>query len=306
MQLKYSHAHPNVMALNAHAIHRQFTQQQQTSDHPAPAESEVAVTAAATTTATAAAAAAAANHQRRASQGPMNEKHRLLMKRLELAFIEFFGKVMWRNGELKRIYAYTYDDALYARLPEIAVDQDTEWPSLTNTFIKITLNFLHVNLDQSQAPATTGEGGAAASNPPAAATSKTAPEAPGAHAADDTRDFQLEALRFVANLLDDDIDMQTRLVNAAHASTSGVLHCFALLMRTSSSFEVQKAALRSLWILTGGDNWQETYDRKFALYTTIGVHKFLEVLYELGEVDSNQQMFLYCLEALQIIGKTRQ
>ena len=348
MQLKYAHAHPNVMALNSNAAHRQFAQQQQQqqqfSDHHSYADNELTSVSTSTLLGGGVVAAPAAGtnannaapwpattttwqqqqqQQRRASMPPLlSEKHRLLMKRLELAFIEFFGKVMWRNGELKRAYAYTYDDAHYARLTEILVDQDTEWPALTNTFIKITLNFLNVSLEPAPSSTTTttatvpvaivaaaSDGGEAtartASTTTTTKTTTTAVAAAGSGAggSDDTRDFQLEALRFVALLLDDDIEMQARVVNASSASTSAVLHCFSMLMRTSSPFEVQKSALRSLWVLTGGDNWQETYDRKFALYTTIGVHKFLDVLYELGEVDANHEMFLYCLEALQIIGE---
>lgn len=183
-----------------------------------------------------------------------------LIKNLKLVIIECLGKVLYQNNELKQKYIYSLDIQSYDQLNTINSNpNESDWILVANRFLKTLLSFLD-----------------------------------GISVSD--RDNQLEVLRFIRFIADDDPRIQNRLVSTKNAFSSSLINSFRNLLRKSSPALIRTSAMYSLWSLTGDRNYQVTFDRKCLLYRAVGVQKFVDALF-----DSDEDLSLVCLEALGCI-----
>ena len=178
-----------------------------------------------------------------------------LIKNLKLAIIECVGKVLCNNFELKTKYVYPCDYSSVLSTHEKDVDE-SDWPRATNRFIKMLITYLD---------------------------SSTLVD----------REIQMEVLKFIRYISENDPVVQNRLVNTKNANKSSLINNFRNLLRKSSPLNIRTSAMYSLWSLSGDKNYQEAHDRKCILYRAVGAQKFVDTLF-----DSTDELSLICLEAL--------
>jgi hypothetical protein len=179
----------------------------------------------------------------------------VLVKNLKLAIIECIGKVLCNNFELKTKYVYPCEYSSVLSTYDKDLDE-TDWPRATNRFIKILTAYLD---------------------------SSTLVD----------REIQMEVLKFIRYITENDPVIQNRLVSAKNANSSSLINNFRNLLRKSSPLNVRTSAMYSLWSLSGDKNYQESHDRKCLLYRAVGAQKFVDTLF-----DSTDELSLICLEAL--------
>jgi hypothetical protein len=110
------------------------------------------------------------------------------------------------------------------------------------------------------------------------------------------KEIQLEVLRFVRLICENDKSMQNRLINVNNPSSSILINNFRNLLRKSSALSIKTAAMLTIWTISGDRNIQDSIDRKFSLYKAIGAQKFVDILF-----DCNDELGLICLEALYCV-----
>ena len=151
------------------------------------------------------------------------------------------GKVLFMNTQLKQRYVYTYDftsSSLSFSNETPTSSSDTDWPKVTNVFIKTLIGYLDT---------------------------MTIPD----------RDIQLEVLRFISLLCDSDREMQNRFVTPQNVYTSTLINNFRNLLRKSSPLNIRTSAMFSLWTLSGDKDFREAHDRKTIIYRAIGAQKVI-------------------------------
>ncbi|CAF0987390.1 unnamed protein product [Brachionus calyciflorus] len=179
----------------------------------------------------------------------------LLFKNLKLTLIESIGKIIRHNKDLKEKYIFP-SDLFYFTRPSDNDKASDDWVLNTVRFIRSLISLLEAItfID---------------------------------------KEYQMEVLRFLRNITDDDPEMQNRLVNLRIAFNSSLVNNFRNFLRKSSPFSIRSSALYCVWSLSGDKNYQECFDRKSIIYRAVGAQKFVDTLFEMDE-----NLILICLEAL--------
>jgi hypothetical protein len=142
-----------------------------------------------------------------------------LIKNLQLSIIECMGKVFYNNIELKKKYAYSYDDFNMSLMGDLKLDDIIEWPIITNIFIKTLISYLDINISND-------------------------------------KELQFQVLIFLKLFTIGDLEMQNRIIHIKNAFNSGLVSSFRNLLRKSSPFYIRKQTLIAVWTLSGDNNYQ--------------------------------------------------
>ena len=142
-----------------------------------------------------------------------------LIKNLQLSIIECIGKIFYNNFDLKKKYAYSYDDFNMSIMGELKLDDIFDWSIITNIFIKTLISYLDINISND-------------------------------------KELQYQVLLFLNMLTIGDLEMQNRVIHIRNAFNSGLVSSFRNLLRKSSPFYIRKQTLIAVWTLSGDKNYQ--------------------------------------------------
>lgn len=182
-----------------------------------------------------------------------------LIKQLKIAIIDCIGRMIFRFDNLKIKYIYSYQETISNVSFNVRFENTKDWPKLTNEFIKQLITFLDTSVCLD-------------------------------------RELQLCVIKFLKLICEDDYKIILKLVDQTEVTTSNLINSIRSLLRKSTLEIIRINVMELLWMLTGGEQNFEFYDRKCFIYRAIGSQRFIDTLF-----DGDDHINLICLEALSSI-----
>lgn len=116
---------------------------------------------------------------------------------------------------------------------------------------------------------------------------------------DHDRELQIEILKFIRLVCDNDFELQQRLIPTCNIENSTLVASLRQLLRKNCPLNVRILSLFSLWTLSGASNFHSNYDRKCRIYRSIGAQKYIDMLIDAG--NGSDDITLRCLETFETI-----
>jgi hypothetical protein len=119
---------------------------------------------------------------------------------------------------------------------------------------------------------------------------------------DQDRDLQLQILKFLRLIAENDQEIQKRLVPTSKIESSLLIANLRNLLRQNLPLNLRVLSLYVLWTLSGGSKLSLNFDRKCIMFRSIEAEKYIDMLSDVSI--SCQDAILHCLEPLEVLASS--